>query len=153
MAKAGKAKLKLFKTVIGFHDAYVAAASQKAALEAWGASTDLFSAGLAERVEDAAACEAAFADPGAVITAKRGTKGEWRKRPRPKAGAPGKAAKREAERKKVEARIAKADSQFEAAAARIEGKIAGLRKEREALQARHRSERAKLEAEREALGD
>ena len=67
MAKASKAKLKLFKTVIGFHDAYVAAASQKAALEAWGASTDLFSAGLAERVDDPAACEAAFADAGIRI--------------------------------------------------------------------------------------
>ena len=29
-------KLKVYRTPIGFHDAYVAAPSQKAALDAWG---------------------------------------------------------------------------------------------------------------------
>lgn len=31
-----KQKLKVYRTPIGFHDAYVAAPSQKAALKAWG---------------------------------------------------------------------------------------------------------------------
>ena len=35
MARTGR--LKVFRTSIGFHDAYVAAPSRKAALEAWGA--------------------------------------------------------------------------------------------------------------------
>ena len=39
------AKLKVFRTPIGFHDAYVAAPSRAAALRAWGADTDLFSTG------------------------------------------------------------------------------------------------------------
>ena len=38
-----KPKLKVYSTPIGFHDALVAAPSQKAALEAWGAGTNLFS--------------------------------------------------------------------------------------------------------------
>lgn len=46
-------RLKVFWTPIGFHDAYVAAASQKAALEAWGSDSNLFAAGLAEMVTDA----------------------------------------------------------------------------------------------------
>ena len=37
-----KLKLKVFRTPIGFHDAYVAAPSQKAALEAWGADSNIF---------------------------------------------------------------------------------------------------------------
>ena len=40
-------KLKVFRTPIGFHDAYVAAPSQKAALQAWGTDTDLFARGVA----------------------------------------------------------------------------------------------------------
>ena len=36
------AKLKVFRTAIGFHDAYVASPSRAAALRAWGADTDLF---------------------------------------------------------------------------------------------------------------
>ena len=57
MAKASKkverkSKLKVFRTPIGFHDAYVAAPSQKAALEAWGAEGNLFAQGIAEQVID-----------------------------------------------------------------------------------------------------
>lgn len=41
MAKAKRnRKLKVYRTPIGFHDAYVAAPSQKAALEAWGVETN-----------------------------------------------------------------------------------------------------------------
>ena len=68
MAKARKQALKVFKTPIGFHDAYVAAPSRKAALEAWGAGTDLFSAGIAEPVSSAGeAAKAALAKPGEVV--------------------------------------------------------------------------------------
>ena len=44
--------LKVFRTPVGFHDAYVAATSQKAALEAWGTNHNLFARGEAELVED-----------------------------------------------------------------------------------------------------
>ncbi len=73
MAKARKQKLKVFRTPIGFHDAYVAAPSRKAALEAWGAGTDLFSAKIAEEVTDvgAEAAKAALANPGEIVRVAR----------------------------------------------------------------------------------
>jgi len=66
-------KLKVFRTPIGFHDAYVAAPSQKAALDAWGAGSNLFASGSAERVEDPELMRDPLADPGKVIRRLRGT--------------------------------------------------------------------------------
>jgi hypothetical protein len=71
-----KAKLKVFRTAIGFHDAYVAAPSQKAALEAWGSDANLFARGQAERVEDKDLIAEPLADPGRVIKRLRGTEAE-----------------------------------------------------------------------------
>jgi hypothetical protein len=48
-------KLKVFCTAIGFHDAYVAAPSMKAALEAWGADVSLFAAGHRPQADGRAA--------------------------------------------------------------------------------------------------
>lgn len=69
-------KLKVFRTAIGFHDAYVAAPSQKAALKAWGADANLFARGAAELVTDAALCEEPLAHPGKIIKRLRGTEAE-----------------------------------------------------------------------------
>jgi len=74
MARA--AKLKVFRTPIGFHDAYVAAPSQKAALEAWGSDHNLFARGEAELVDDPALTEAPLAAPGTVIKRLRGSADE-----------------------------------------------------------------------------
>ena len=65
------AKLKVYRTPIGFHDAYVAAPSQKAALDAWGSDKDLFARGVAEVVTDAKLSEAPLARPGDVIRVAR----------------------------------------------------------------------------------
>ncbi|HUQ12749.1 MAG TPA: hypothetical protein VM055_00555 [Novosphingobium sp.] len=65
-------KLKVFRTAVGFHDAYVAAPSRKAALEAWGTDKDLFARGVAEEVTDAALAKPALARPGEVIRVSRG---------------------------------------------------------------------------------
>jgi len=70
---AKPSKLKVFRTPIGFHDAYVAAPSQKAALEAWGSDHNLFARGEAERVEDPALTAEPLAHPGQVIKRLRGT--------------------------------------------------------------------------------
>ena len=69
-------KLKVFRTPIGFHDAYVAAPSQKAALEAWGADSNLFAQGIAEQVEDPELMEEPLANPGKVIKRVRGSADE-----------------------------------------------------------------------------
>ena len=65
-------KLKVFRTPVGFHDAYVAAPSRKAALEAWGTDADLFARGVAEDVTDPALTKAPLASPGEVIRLSRG---------------------------------------------------------------------------------
>jgi hypothetical protein len=67
------AKLKVFRTPIGFHDAYIAAASQKAALQAWGADADLFARGIAERVDDPGLMKEPLERPGEVIKVRRGS--------------------------------------------------------------------------------
>ena len=74
MAKSPK--LKVFRTPIGFHDAYIAAPSQKAALEAWGSDKDLFSSGAAERIDDPELMREPLANPGKVIRKLRGTMAE-----------------------------------------------------------------------------
>lgn len=73
---ARKGTLKVFRTPIGFHDAYVAATSRKAALEAWGATGDLFASGSAELVTDPKLTAAPLAAPGQVIKKPRGTLSE-----------------------------------------------------------------------------
>ena len=69
-------RLKVFRTPIGFHDAYVAAPSQKAALEAWGADANIFAQGIAEQVTDPELMEEPLASPGKVIKRVRGTTDE-----------------------------------------------------------------------------
>lgn len=65
--------LKVFRTPIGFHDAYVAAPSQKAALDAWGTDANLFARGMAEIVTDPELTREPLAVPGKVIKRARGT--------------------------------------------------------------------------------
>jgi hypothetical protein len=65
-------KLKVFRTPIGFHDAYVAAPSRKAALEAWGSEANLFARGTAEEVTDPRLMAEPLKHPGEVIRVSRG---------------------------------------------------------------------------------
>ena len=77
MAKAKREqKLKVFRTPIGFHDAYVAAPSQKAALEAWGSDANLFARGAAEEVTDPELMKEPLEKPGVVVKRLRGTQKE-----------------------------------------------------------------------------
>jgi hypothetical protein len=74
MAKASK--LKVFRTAAGFYDAFVAAPSQKAAIEAWGADKHVFARGGAEVVTDPVLTAEPLANPGKVIKRIRGTADE-----------------------------------------------------------------------------
>ncbi len=65
--------LKLFRTAIGFHDAYVAAPSRKAALEAWGTDKNLFARGVAEQVDDPELFDRLSETPGEVFRRARGS--------------------------------------------------------------------------------
>jgi len=66
-------RLKVYRTAIGFHDAYVAAPSQKAALAAWGVDKDLFARDAAEVVSDPELVAEPLATPGKVIRRSRGS--------------------------------------------------------------------------------
>jgi hypothetical protein len=77
MAKTKRTqKLKVFSTPIGFHDALVAAPSQKAALEAWGSDTNLFSQGSAHVVTDPKLTRLPLELPGQVVKVLRGSEAE-----------------------------------------------------------------------------
>jgi hypothetical protein len=66
-------QLKVYRTPIGFHDAYVAAPSQKAALEAWGSDANLFARGVSEIVTDPTLTREPLASPGKVVRRLRGS--------------------------------------------------------------------------------
>jgi hypothetical protein len=59
-------KLKTYQTSVGFHDLAVAAPSMKAALEAWGAGSNLFHQGIAKETDDPDVVAATRAKPGVV---------------------------------------------------------------------------------------
>ena len=69
---AARRPLKVYRTTIGFHDAYIATTSQKAALEAWGSERNLFSMGAAQVVTDPALTAEPLAHPGRIIRVSRG---------------------------------------------------------------------------------
>jgi colicin import membrane protein len=60
-------KLKVYETSQGFYDLAIAAPSMKAALEAWGAGSNLFHQGFAKESEDEKAIAAAMEKPGVVL--------------------------------------------------------------------------------------
>ena len=59
-------KLKTYQTSLGFFDQAIAAPSMKAALEAWGADSNLFHQGAARESDDAHVVAATMAKPGVV---------------------------------------------------------------------------------------
>lgn len=155
-------KLKVFRTAIGFHDAYVAAPSQKAALEAWGATNNLFAIGSAEVVDDKDLMEEPLASPGKVIRRIRGSleehlaAGSERKKVKARQTTPtkpsrkAKTAKPRPSRDKLdqaevalEAAQADAASEMEA----FDRRAADLRRERAAAEVRRAKAIAQLERE------
>ena len=163
--------LKIYRTAIGFHDAYVAAPSQKAALEAWGSGKDLFARGAAEVVAETPFADELIANPGVVIKKLRGTVAEQmaalpptpakksRKaepEPEPAAKTPRKpkpAPKPRPSRAKLdeaERAIAAAERRHEAAMRALAEREAALVRERRALTKAQREESAALEDARDA---
>jgi hypothetical protein len=70
-------KLKTFVTSLGFFDQAVAAPSMKAALEAWGADSNLFHQGAAKQTEDPDIVAATMAAPGVVLNRPVGSGGAF----------------------------------------------------------------------------
>jgi hypothetical protein len=70
-------KLKTYQTSLGFYDLAVAAPSMKAALEAWGARSNLFHQGFAKETDDPEVTAAALAQPGVVLKRPAGSSGRF----------------------------------------------------------------------------
>jgi hypothetical protein len=163
MARAPK--LKVYRMPIGFHDAYVAAASQKAAAEAWGTDLAVFTRKEAELVTDPKLTAEPLSRPGKVIKRLRGTADEqiaalgeaeapWTAKggkaaakaaPKPKSKPrPSRAALDEAEEA-----LAAAEASRKQALQALAEREAELERERKALEKKQREERERLEARRE----
>jgi uncharacterized small protein (DUF1192 family) len=157
------AKLKVFRTPIGFHDAYVAATSQKKALEAWGADSNLFARGVAEQVTNAKLMKAPLAQPGTVIKLPRGSAEQHlaslakskalasrnRKKPNPEPAPPRRPAKPRP--RPSRAALDTAEQKLEAQQQALDAKVAELEEQRAKLKEEIRRLRATGEKERTSL--
>jgi colicin import membrane protein len=66
-------KLKTYQTSLGFFDLAIAAPSMKAALEAWGAGSNLFHQGVARQTDDPDAVAATMSKPGMILRRPAGS--------------------------------------------------------------------------------
>jgi hypothetical protein len=73
-------KLKTFETSLGFFDLAIAAPSMKAALDAWGAESNLFHQGAAKQSQDRDVIAATMAAPGVVLKRPVGSTGPFKER-------------------------------------------------------------------------
>jgi hypothetical protein len=70
-------KLKTYQTSLGFFDLAIAAPSMKAALQAWGADSNLFHQGAAKESDDPDVIGATLAKPGVVLRRPVGSDGSF----------------------------------------------------------------------------
>jgi hypothetical protein len=70
-------KLKTYQTSLGFFDLAIAAPSMKAALEAWGADSNLFHQGAAKESDQPDVIAAAMEKPGVVLRRAVGSDGPF----------------------------------------------------------------------------
>ncbi|MET4524036.1 cell envelope biogenesis protein TolA [Bradyrhizobium sp. JR18.2] len=70
-------KLKTYQTSLGFYDLAIAAPSMKAALEAWGAGSNLFHQGHAKETDEPDVVAATMAKPGVVLKRPAGSSGPF----------------------------------------------------------------------------
>jgi len=142
--------LKVYRTAIGFHDAYVATPTKKAALEAWGADRDLFASGRAELVTDPELTKAPLAQPGTVLKVLRGNAAEQfaaldKAPPRRGRAKPAKPAPTKPVPRPSRAALDRAERALEAAESRHDRALEALAKR----EARLRAERRALEHKRD----
>jgi colicin import membrane protein len=156
-------RLKVFRAHLGFYDTIVAAPSQKAALEAWGAGANEFHQGFAAETKEPALVAAALEKPGIVLKRQFGTKGAFEP-DAPALAAPkavaGRRGAQERARRKREAEKARKAAEAERKAAKrerdeklreIERRQAELQAERDAVEAEfRRSARKPRKASRQA---
>jgi hypothetical protein len=144
-------KLRTFQTSLGFYDLAIAAPSMKAALEAWGAGSNLFHQGIAREADDPAVIEAAMAKPGVVLKRPAGSHGRFSEH----AEVPSRSAADDvADKPRRKSKAAKPDKRpprkpSEAAARQAAGRYEKEQERREAQRRRAEEVRAKARERRE----
>jgi hypothetical protein len=164
-------KLKVFQTSQGFFDLAIAAPSMKAALEAWGASSNLFHQGFAKESEEDAVIAAAMAKPGIVLRRPVGSSSAFKEhaelpsaasldaRPRKEKAKAMKAASEkpskrdEKSEREAVAKYAKEERQREKQRAKEEAKAAKAREKRNAAVEKAQTALLQAEAEHEEKAD
>jgi hypothetical protein len=137
-------KLKTYETSLGFFEQAIAAPSMKAALEAWGADSNLFHQGAAKQSDDPDVVAATMAKPGVVLKRPVGSNGPFKEHaelPTNLGGAiarPSKAARKAAGRKPKKTSSRPADKAAEQRAA-----VAYEREQKRRDRARAREEEAR----------
>ena len=147
---------------VGFHDVYVAAPSQKAAAEAWGADASIFARKEAELVDDPKLAAEPLAHPGKVIKRLRGSaaeqiaalgdgdarpavsKGRTKQPPAKPKPKPSRVKLDEAEQA-----LAEAEARFKEERRALAEREAELARERRGLENKQTKERDRLEARRD----
>jgi hypothetical protein len=139
-------KFKTYQTSLGFYDLAIAAPSMKAALEAWGADSNLFHQGAAKETDDPEVVAATMSKPGLVLKRPAGSSGRFAEESDlPSDLASGQyGARREKHRAKPATRAALKISERDARKA-----AADFEKERKRREAQRRREEAVREKERE----
>src|SRR6185437_7902597 len=140
-------KLKTFQTSLGFYDLAIAAPSMKAALEAWGAGSNLFHQGAAKETDDPEVVAATTSKPGVVLKRPAGSSGRFAEHadlPDPDDEASGRKKSRRPEPKgRATPKINDKDARK--AAAEFEQKRRDVeRRKEEAAKEKERAKRAKL---------
>lgn len=168
MSRKPSRKLKTYQTSLGFYDQAVAAPSMKAALDAWGAKSNLFHQGIAKETDDPDIVAATMASPGVVLRRPVGSDGPFtehaelptdlagdedrpRSRSKPKKR-PAKTANKTA-KKSSRSKDDRQARQAAAAFAKEEQRRESARRKEEAARARERARREKAVAAAQAVLD
>ncbi|MBH5389592.1 cell envelope biogenesis protein TolA [Bradyrhizobium diversitatis] len=161
-------KLKTYQTSLGFYDQAIAAPSMKAALQAWGASSNLFHQGAAKETDDPDIVAATMAKPGVVLRRPVGSDGpftesaelptdlgEGKSERKPKRSPKSKSRKRTARTARKPSRKIDDQAARKAAAAfeKEERRREAERRKEEAARARERARREKAVATAQAAFD
>jgi hypothetical protein len=139
-------KLKTFQTSLGFYDLAIAAPSMKAALEAWGAGSNLFHQGVAKETDDPDVVAETMSKPGVVLKRPAGSNGRFSEHSDLPSdlGSAGKEDRRESRRDRSRKRAAPQLNERDARKAAAE-----FEKEQKRRDAERRREEAALERDRE----
>ncbi|RXT41818.1 cell envelope biogenesis protein TolA [Bradyrhizobium betae] len=172
MPRKPSRKLKTYQTSLGFFDQAVAAPSMKAALDAWGAKSNLFHQGIAKETDDPDIVAATMAAPGVVLRRPVGSDGPFtehselptdlaedegkpKSRARPKKGLakrPPKGSAKSATKRAAKSAIDDRQARAAAAAfAKEEQRRETARRKEEAARAKDRARREKAVAAAEAV--